>query len=159
MKTRSDRRRAFSLVEVIVAIGVLAATVVGVLALLVPALRGVRDSTDRRVAAQLASAVERELGTHARSGFADFDAFVASTAMPLRLVATADGGRIERETATALAANEQFHLVEISRTTRPAAAAGQGFVGLQIRIAWPYRGGAVRPADRFEFSTVTVVTP
>jgi len=74
MKTRflTRRRRGFTLLETVIAIGVLAVLLSGFMVVFTPAAEGIRKSINVQQADRLTSAVERELSTLRRtsSGFA-----------------------------------------------------------------------------------------
>lgn len=93
----SHRRSAFSLVEVVVAIGIFAAGIIAIVALLAPTARNVEDITDTTVATRLSDNITTELN---RIGFVAVRDFLAPSNATLdrtiHLVATRDGRRVVR---------------------------------------------------------------
>src|SRR3990170_3450498 len=93
-------RRAFSLVEVVIAVGIFSAAIVVVLSLLPSLLRQSADSSDRLIAQRLTDAIVIELDRQALAvGFDGLAATVPVMSAPLEngwsLVAVANGLRIE----------------------------------------------------------------
>ena len=158
---------ALSLVEVLVAVCICAVTVVGVVALLGPAVRDTREVADRHVVHSLAERVGEELR---RAGYAAVTAATASSA-PLQLVASADGTRIVQLTDAdndqstgnppGIAAPERYFLVEVVRALRPVS--GPACIVLEVRVSWPLAlppdGTPVPPAQRSEFLFHTAINP
>ena len=139
--TSSGRAPGFTLVEVIVAVGILAITALAVVAVQGGLSRAVDDASGYERAAQLVDAVTIELGRlrdrPAPSGQPGrLDAL--ATRIPasenrdaLRLVATRDGVRVclesETETSsTGILPNERYFLVEVRQQPDPL-----GYVGLR----------------------------
>jgi type II secretory pathway pseudopilin PulG len=70
MKTFSlNSRRAFSLVEVVVAVGIFALAIVGVIGLLSPTTKAVSDVSDNDAATRVVAAVQQGIQQIARAGF------------------------------------------------------------------------------------------
>ena len=145
-------RRAFSLVEVVIAVGIFATAVAVVLGLL-PALVGQTSSASESLVAQrLPDPLRLELQRLAASG--GFDALasrapIAATPLNggLAFVASRDGARLHAldylppTMAEALAEDEQFFLIEVWRfPSGPLAYDPAGAVlPLTVRVSWPYR--------------------
>ena len=104
-------RQGFSLVEVVIAVGIFAVAVVAILGLLLPNTKAVEDQLDNDVARRLSEYVQSELqryansvsenqktGANAGEGLHDFDRLfyvgaAANRSRSLFLVATRDGSR------------------------------------------------------------------
>ena len=165
--TRNDGRRrgAFSLVEVIVAVGVCAVAVVGVVALFGPAVRDTREVVDRRTAQRLAEQVNDELQ---RGGFAAV-ATATGGGGSLQLVARADGTQIvlegdaDNDPATGvprgIPPSERYFGVEVIRALRPAS--GPAWLALEVRVSWPLAlppdGSIVPVAQRSDYRFHTAI--
>ena len=147
--------RAFSLIEVIVALGLLAVTVVAVLALRGSIDRSVGDVSDYYRAAQLADAITVELkrlrDLPLPVGQRDsLDALavlipVGASDRPLRLVAPREGSRVLRESdaddpASGLALRDRYYLIEVRQQTAPLAyAPGAGYFAVAVTVKWPFQ--------------------
>ena len=141
------RRRGdgFSLVEVVIAVAVVALGLTAILGLLPGLSRQSADSTDTQTALGLPDALRLELSRRARG---DFDGFAASlpemSADPetgLRLVAAKNGGNLRSLDAAETPAADQYFLVVVRRLTAaplaydPAAA----YLAVNVLVAFPYR--------------------
>jgi hypothetical protein len=165
MQSARPRYSAFSLVEVIIAVGIFAAAVSVVLALLPALTRQAGSSADTLAALRLPDALRIELARVAAVG--GFDA-LAGHASPmaaplpdtLNLAAPRDVTRVQAlnyeppPEAGQIAADEQFFLVEVWRFNQAPLAfdpAG-GVLALHVRVSWPYHnpgsGTATPLADR-----------
>ncbi len=164
-------RPGFSLVEVIVAIGLVAIVLVALLAAFGPAARSAAAADDTQVAARLAGNIQLELERlQAELGLEGLAAAVppAGSATPLLLVATRDGQRVLRADGAAPAADhalnelalpgiarrDRYFLAEVTQQLDLPYAAGAGFLAVSVRVQWPYRlpagpptPGAARPDD------------
>jgi hypothetical protein len=138
-----QRARAFSLIEVVIAVGVAATGLVVVLALLPGLLQQNSGARHAHTALGLPDAVTIELRRMAVSGFSSFGArageFTAESS-PLQLVAAEDG--TDLRDASANDGRPAFFLIELHRF--PAGSplsynASVPFLALQARISWPYR--------------------
>lgn len=154
------RQSGFSLVEVIVAVGLFAGAIVVVLALLPLLARQASEAAELRVAQQLPDAVSVELQRMVASQ--GFDAFVA--AVPpigapfgegLVLVGSRDGLRVR--VANAVPGDEaaaQYYAVEVLRFAQPPLAYDPAafVLPLYVRVSWPYRvpgaGAPTVPRER-----------
>jgi type II secretory pathway pseudopilin PulG len=139
-------RRGFSLVEVVLAVGIFTASIVVVLSLLPSLVAQSADSADRLVAQRLTDAIRIELDRHAVAvGFDALAATIPVMSAPLEngwpLVVSANGLRIEPAGSGGIANEDQYFLVEIWRFPQaplsydPASAV----LPLYARISWPYR--------------------
>jgi len=147
--------RAFSLVEVVVAVGLLSFALVAILGLMSATTRSASDLTDSEGLASLGAGVQRELERIEASvglgGFADLVP-AGGSAAPLRLVGIRDGCRVLRADGADPAANhplddpvlpgianrERFYLVEVTRLAEPDGSADGGFIAVSARCSWPY---------------------
>ncbi|HTO03755.1 MAG TPA: hypothetical protein VL069_08635 [Opitutus sp.] len=139
-------RRGFSLVEVVIAVGIFTAAVVVVLSLLPSLLGQSADSADRLVAQRLTDAIRIELDRQALAvGFDALAATIPVMSVPLEngwpLVAAANGLRIETAGSGGIANDDQYFLVEIWRFPQPPLSydAASAVLPLFARITWPYR--------------------
>jgi len=167
-QSRENARSAFSLIEVVLAVGIFAMVIISVIGLLGPTVRSVREVVDSTIAARLADGVDAELR---RVGFAGVVAATAGNGL-IPLVATVDGARIVSETDAGNAPiatppgiprAERYYLVEVRRAVAPAYNAGDASLVLTIRVTWPYQqpgaAAAVAATDRLVFIFNTAVVP
>ena len=161
--------RGFSLVEVVIAVGVFAVGV-GAILLLVPSLaKHGAESADFVTAQQLPDALRVELRRVAETqGFDQLASSLPLLESPLangrEFVAARDGVRLHAvdspPNAGALSPAEQYFLIECwSFATEPLApSATKAFLATYVRVSWPYRvgsGGAVvttSPESRNQFT-------
>lgn len=165
-------RRGFSLVEVVIAVGLFASAVAIVLALL-PALVGQSTASGESLVAQrFGDPLRIELQRLATAG--GFDALagrapVASAPVSggLAFVASKDGARLHSLSylqpagSDALAESEQFFLIEVWQfPTGPLAFDPAGAVlPLTVRVSWPYRSpGSTSVVDLSNRSQLTFNT-
>lgn len=172
MAHRSQRRRAFSLMEVIIAAGLFGGAVTVIIALLPALARQGGDSVDALAAQRVPDALRREL---VRLSAAGFDALAAEVpemsgalAGGFALVADREAARLQAQDylppATGqLPVDERYFLVECWRfADEPLRfAAPKGFLALMVRVSWPHRlpgaAGPVAPEARQEILfTVTL---
>src|SRR5688572_13103503 len=142
-------RRAFSLVEVVIAVGIFAGSIVVILSLLPSLLKQSADSADRLVAQRMTDGVRTELERVATSmGFDSLASAVPVMSVPLEngraWVATVLGQRIEPETGAGsggIGTDEQYFLIELWRFSTPPLGydPGAAMLPLYVRISWPYR--------------------
>jgi type II secretory pathway pseudopilin PulG len=147
---------AFSLLEVVVAIGILAAVLVALLGWFGPAVRSAGAVADAQVAARLAENIQNELERlQASLGLDGLAADVppAGSATSLQLVATRDGLRLLRADGPAPAADralndptlpgiawrDRYFLNEVTRQFDLPYAPGAGFLAVSVRVTWPHR--------------------
>jgi len=143
--------RAFSLVEVIVAVGLFAASVTVVISLLPAVTRQGAVTTDSLAAERLPDALKVELSRLVASG--GFDALAEQVpvmspmfASGLAFVAVRDGSRLHVRdylppAVGQIAEAEQYFLVECARfSDEPLRYDGQKhFLAVAVRVSWPYR--------------------
>jgi type II secretory pathway pseudopilin PulG len=163
--------RGFSLVEVIMAVGIFAGSIAVVLALLPSMVRQSADSADRLVAQRMCDAVRLELERQAAaSGFDALANAVPVMSAPLEngraLVATASGLRVEPATGAGsggISTDEQHFLVEVWRFPQAPLSydPNSAVLSLYVRVSWPYRirgyVGPTRSADRDQFSATVAL--
>jgi len=159
----------FSLVEVIMAVGIFATAVAVMLALLPALTRQAASSADTLTALQLPDALRVELQRMATAG--GFDALAGQTkpmTVPLpdtlTLVASRDATRVQALNYLPPSAGEQigeaerFFLVEVwSFSQAPLAFDSSGAVlALHLRVSWPYRfPGSTAPTSLADREQVT----
>lgn len=146
----NPRSRAFSLVEVVIAVGIFATAVVVILALLPSLTRQNTETSDALMAQRLPGALRVELR---RLADADFKALAAATpimAAPLAdgmsFVAARDGSRLHSVAYLPPAAgalipqDEQYYLVETWRfgATPLAYDSTASVLVVYVRVSWPY---------------------
>ncbi len=160
-------RRALSLVEVMVAVGICAVTVVGVVGLFGPAVRDTREVAERRVVHRLTVGVDEALR---RGGFGAAEAATASGAT-LQLVARADGMHLVALADAAndpvsgippgIASAERYFLIEGTRARRPVSETA--CLVVEVRVSWPYGfppdGAIVPAAQRSEYRFHSAINP
>lgn len=144
---RARRPSGFSLVEVIIAVGLFAGAIVVVLALLPLLARQASEAAELRVAQQLPDAVRVELQRMVASqGFDAFAAAVPPIGTPLGaglvLVGSRDGLRVRL--ASVVPGDEveaSYYAVDVFRFAQPPLAYDPAafVLPLQVRVTWPYR--------------------
>jgi prepilin-type N-terminal cleavage/methylation domain-containing protein len=156
MKTRVASCPAFSLIEVVVAIGILAVTLAMVLGLTGSTLRSAGAAADIAVAARLGANIRSELERlEADLGLPGLAAVVppGGSVTPLQLVATRDGQRVLRSDGAepaaghalndpmlpGIALRERYFLAEVTQQLDLPYAPEAGFLALSVRVSGPYR--------------------
>lgn len=163
-------RRGFSLVEVVIAVGVFAGAIAVVLALLPSLTSRSASFADALVAQRVPDALRVEMQRLAAAG--GFDALAANVpvmSVPLdqglAFVAARDGARVHAlsylppATGDALLLGEQYFLIEIWRfPLAPLAYDAAGAVlPVYVRVSWPYRtANADSPVALENRSSLTV---
>jgi prepilin-type N-terminal cleavage/methylation domain-containing protein len=139
-------RNGFSLVEVVIAIGVLAVAITGVLALLPTLTRQLSDASDALVAQGLAGAVETELRRLAGEGSFDGVAGLIKpigTSPTLTMVAPRDGREVREESASTVSESARYFLVELWQFPAAPLAyerATGAMLAARVKVSWPYQG-------------------
>jgi prepilin-type N-terminal cleavage/methylation domain-containing protein len=148
-------RRGFSLVEVVVAIGLIAVSLVAILGLLAATTHSAAELSDAQGSASLGGSIQCELDRLRNSaGLAKLEQIVppSGSAAPLRLVGTRDGLRVCCLDAADPAANrslrdpvlsgianrDRYYLIEATRLPEWETVADSGFVVVNARCTWPY---------------------
>jgi type II secretory pathway pseudopilin PulG len=146
---------AFSLVEVVVAIGLVAASLVAVVGLLAATTHSAAELNDAEGCASLGGSVQCELVRLKDSlGFAGLARLVplSGSGAPLRLVGTRDCLRVHCIDAADPAADrslcdpvcpgianrDRFFLIELTRLPGWETAADSGIIAVGARCSWPY---------------------
>ena len=170
--SRRSRLGAFSLVEVVAAIGILAVALIAVLGLIVATVRSGGEIADADALARLGENIQGELERFQASlGLADMTDLIApgGSGRPLCLVATrngqgvrcADGAYPAADRALndpmlpGIANRDRYFLIEVSQSPGLEAALASGFLAVSARITWPYQlpiglptpGATARDAD------------
>lgn len=156
MKRSANVRGGFTLVEVIVALGVLGIFLPVMLALLGRLARTGREAGDAGNATRMAAGVQDEL--ERLQGVLGWEGLAAAmppagTAAPWQLVGTRDGLRVRRADGAAadaerppddatlpgIAPRDRFFLAEVTQSPDLPYVAGAGFLAVSVRITWPHR--------------------
>jgi len=151
------RRASFTLVEVVVAIGVFAVTIVAVIGLMTPLSRSVAGVSDFDKAAQLGDAIQaelvrlRDLTASGNKLDALYNASFAGGKV-LTLVAPPDTSRVVRESdadndpATGsppgVFPRDRYFLIEIRAQSAPlnyTPGSNQAFLAVTAIVKWPYQ--------------------
>jgi len=165
-------RRAFSLLEVVIAVGVFASAIVVILALLPALAKEAAASADALAAQRLPDALRVELQRVAGAGgFETLAANVPVLHAPLgnglAFVASRDAARLHSEAylapapADAIPEREKYFLVEVWRfPAAPLAYDASGTVlPVLVRVSWPHRVAANgSPVDWASRSSLTFST-
>jgi len=147
--------QGFSLVEVVVAIGLAAVSLVAVLGLLAATTHSAAELSDAQGSASLGESIQCELDCLKDSfGLAGFTQLVppGGSAVPLCFVGTRDGLRVRCiETADpaanrslgdsalpGIANRDRYFLIEVTRLPEWETTADLGFVVVNARCTWPY---------------------
>jgi hypothetical protein len=159
----------FSLVEVILAVGIFALSVPTTLALLTALGRQSTMGTEALVAQRLPDPIRLELARLARTDFESLAAMVPLMTAPpgpgLALVASRDGTRLHSRDylppGLALAMADQYFLIECWRFEEEPLRFGsqKAFLALAVRVSWPYHlpDGTIAATEAQSTITFTVV--
>ena len=153
--------RAFSLIEVVIAVALFASTVTVILALLPGLSRQGTETADRLAAQRLPDAIKLELTRLAAHGFDALAAQIPVMNTPLAdglpLVATRNGAGIAGRDAapTTVAEEERFYGIECWRFPAPPLGyeAGDQTLVLLVRVSWPYPAAVTEASAEFTFVT------
>jgi hypothetical protein len=146
--TRPDR--AFSLLEVIIALGLFAGAVTVIIGMLPTLGRQAAAVSDRHLVQRLPDAVKGELLRVANAGLENLASQIPVMSGPLSdgfdLVADRDGTRVQSLSylppgTGRLAEDQQYFLLECWRfPDEPLRFDNQkGFLAVVVRVSWPYR--------------------
>jgi hypothetical protein len=153
---RRNRFDAFSLVEVVAAIGILAVTLLAVLGLIMATVRSGGAIADADAVTRLGENIQGELERlEASLGLAGLADLVppGGADRQLRLVATRNGQRVRcadgalaaadralnDPTLPGIANRDRYFLIEVSQSFGLAATPASGFLAVSVRITWPYQ--------------------
>lgn len=159
-------RRAFTLIEVVVAIGLWAVTAVALLVMQGSLVRSAGEIADFNHATQLTAASASELqrlrelpgpdgppgGLEALAGLIP----PSDSPQPLRLVAARDGARVWRESdaddaGSGLPRSARFFLIEVRQQPAPLNyVPGSGYLAVTFTARWPYKLAAEADAENAE---------
>jgi prepilin-type N-terminal cleavage/methylation domain-containing protein len=140
------RKRGFSLIEVVIAIGVVAGGVAVILALLPGLMRQTEDADDLQTALRLPDAIESRLITEMAGNFP------GGVQNGLVLIADKAGSNIWRNTQLNIPPVPAYFFIDVRAFTSGELAyqAGRPVLPLQVRIAWPY--AAVEVAGGLDYA-------
>jgi hypothetical protein len=147
---------AFSLVEVVAAIGILAVALIAVLGLIVATVRSCGEIADADAVARLGENIPGELERlQASLGLAGMTDLIApgDLGRPLCLVATRSGQRVRCADGAYPAADralndpllpgianrDRYFLIEVRQSPGLETAPASGFLAVSARITWPYQ--------------------
>ncbi|WP_438483092.1 prepilin-type N-terminal cleavage/methylation domain-containing protein [Oleiharenicola lentus] len=146
------KTRAFSLIEVVLAVGIFAVAVVAVLAMLPALTRQSIEAEDSLVAQRLPDSIRVELQRLvAVGGFDALATHVPIMAAPLiggfEIVGNRDGSRVHAQTHLVPASSltipdaERYFLIEAWRFNSGTLAydSAAAMIALEVRVSWPYR--------------------
>jgi hypothetical protein len=170
-------KHAFSLVEVIVAIGLVAGALLAILGLLAATTSSTAESEDAQGIASLGGSIQCELERLKNSiGLASLAGLVPAggSATPLRLVGTRDCLRVlcvdpvdpaanrplSDPALPGIAERDRFFLVELTRVPDLEAAVESGFIAVSARCTWPCElptGPATPGASEFDVDPARAV--
>lgn len=158
---------AFSLVEVVISIGVLSAGVIVAFALIPALARDSAATADALSAQQLPDPLRVELTRLATvEGFGSFGNRIAIITPELenglQLVASKDALRVQllEGSANAIEISDQYFLLECWRFADAPLSfdPSKGYLALHVRVSWPFRtgpSGAVTPLNARQQITFT----
>jgi prepilin-type N-terminal cleavage/methylation domain-containing protein len=142
----SIARRGFTLMEVLIALGVCGFAVAMLLGLFLRSVAGVREAAERERAMALAPAVRAalvEAGWSAETNQGPPGVVELTASGPFFLVANPDGSQVtRREGAQSLPAAEHYFLIEVTRHEAEGHRFGpdlRAALALQVLVTWPYR--------------------
>ncbi|MGF1530133.1 MAG: type II secretion system protein J [Puniceicoccaceae bacterium] len=176
----------FTLIEILLAVGVFALTIIGMIALLTPVTKQVRDIFEDNLASRTIGAIEEEVrrmertpgASPRRSGFFFFvnDSLNGLVNTRATLYATEDGARAREirvvgnpATGSPRGIPENERFFEIFVETFPpgedlAYVNQNAYIPLKITMTWPFRlndgsptGIPVDPEDRRSFTYTTAI--
>jgi type II secretory pathway pseudopilin PulG len=151
MKIISSPHRAFSLIEVVLAVGVFAFVAVAVIGMLSPITRSVSDVAETDDATKVVSALQTGLQAEVRRvGWTNFATYLTGST---ELYASRDGTSVglgsdtavwdQDNPANGVQAEEngrKFFAISLTRNTVLSPSAGDGnsgFLAFNVRLAWP----------------------
>lgn len=163
--------RGFSLVEVIIAVGVFAVAITAILGVMPALVRRGGESAESLAAQGLAGPVEIELRRMAAADFAGLAGSVPVMSVPLQggftFVAARDGLRMQADQtgvlsdSAPLAQDERYFLIELWQFNEaPLRYDGGNLLAVYARVSWPYfTPGSTTPTPADERNQLTFVVP
>jgi len=167
MNSTQGKSAGFSLLEVVVAVGLVAVVLVTLLGWFGPAMRSAAATADVQVASGLAEDIQLELERLAAGhGLDGLAAMVppSGSDLALRLVAARDGRRVrcadpadptadralDDPASPGIAWRDRYFLAEVVRQPDLPYRPGAGFLAVSVRVSWPYRlpAGPATPGNR-----------
>jgi len=141
---RSSRRiwpAAFSLVEVIIALGIFLTGVIAVIALISASAGRSRESMDSIIAYGMAERIRSEIISHYGAALPN-----PSAGSPLRLVAARSGDDVRVEASDG---REAYYVIEVIAPSAGELARdpARGTVGVEVTVRWPYRSPGAMAAN------------
>ncbi len=135
------RNKAFSLVEVVVAVGIFAISIVGVIGLLAPTSKSINDVRDADDASRVVSIIQAQLQ---QLGFTGVQTALTGN---YTYVASRNGDKLGKDDSTwttgftALTEPNKFFEIALTRNTTlsPSVAtdANSGYLAFTISLRWP----------------------
>lgn len=124
---------AFSLVEVVIALGIFATGVIVIIALISSSASRSRESMDSKVAYGMAERIRSEVISNAGTALPTL-----SSGTPLQLVGSRDGDDVRVDTNDG---RDAYFLIEVAPATATELLRdpSRGTIGAEINVAWPYR--------------------
>jgi hypothetical protein len=141
-----QRRRAFSIIEVVIATGIFAVSITVILALLPASVRQLADSHDAANASRLGDAIRLETQHLATQN--GFDALAGSIPVMdssfdtgLLLAASRDSADVRPVDFVEPVLRDQYFLIELRRFPAGQLAydSSAACLALSVRVSWPYR--------------------
>lgn len=138
-KCKHRPARGFSLVEVIVAVGIFALAIVGVIGLLVPTSKNITEVADSDSAARVISAIQSGLQ---KAGFVAIKGYLdAPNPADATFYASKDGSKIGTTTSASWTSDAEkffkFTLVRNESLSKADADDSAGFLAFTIVLRWP----------------------
>lgn len=153
--------RAFSLVEVVIAVGIFAVSIAVIVGLLPTLTRQTADAAELRVAQALPEAVTAEIRRLAGTSLDSFAGSLPTMSTPLQggyaFVANRDGSRLHAvasppATREMLPSAEQYFFVEAWKFSQASLAfsSTSSVLPLYVRVTWPYHNPGAATATPIE---------
>lgn len=141
--------KGFSLIEVVIAIAVVAGGLTVMLALLPSMVRNSSDAADTHVALRLPDAVHVALKQEMRGTFVTFANNIQASGIDF--VAEKDGTNVRNDATNDDPVRSRYFLIEVRGfdTGNLAYSSGDAVLVMHVTVSWPYRvlsGGGLLPA-------------
>jgi len=138
------QRKGFSLVEVVVAVGIFALAIVGVIGLLSPTNKAIGDVTDSDAASRVISSIQAGLQ---QAGFTTVKNNLipdntALTASSYKFYATKSGDKVDLVSNLSTVTDKsnaffEFALIRNNTLSPSSADASAGFLAFSVSLRWP----------------------